>query len=127
MEFESRKSYFIRDLIVRVLLIVLFIFLLMFLFPMPNLTPFYDAIFNNNVQTMKDAAEKWYTTDRMPANEGDVEKLTLQEMIDKHLILPKSALLQVTKNIIKASENFQAPGKDIYFLKLFIHGKTLKF
>ena len=88
MEFENRKSYFIRDLIVRVLLIVLFIFLLMFLFPMPNLTPFYDAIFNNNVQTMKEAAEKWYTTDRMPENEGDTEKLTLQEMLDKKLVLP---------------------------------------
>lgn len=88
MEIENRKSTFIRDLIVKVLLIVLFIFLLMFLFPMPNLTTFYDAIFNNNVQTMKDAAEKWYTTERMPQEEGDIEKLTLQEMLDKKLILP---------------------------------------
>lgn len=88
MELESRKSYFIRDLIVRILLIVLFIFLLMFLFPMPNLNPFYDAIFNDNVQTMKDAAEKWYTTDRMPEKEGEIKKLTLQQMLDKKLILP---------------------------------------
>lgn len=88
MEIENRKSTFIRDLIVKVLLIVLFIFLLMFLFPMPNLTTFYDAIFNNNVQTMKNAAEKWYTTDRMPKEDGDIEKLTLQEMLDKKLILP---------------------------------------
>ena len=88
MEIENRKSTFIRDLVVRVLLIVLFIFLLMFLFPMPNLTPFYDSIFNNNVQSMKDAAEKWYTTDRMPEEVGDTSKLTLQDMLDKKLILP---------------------------------------
>lgn len=88
MEIDNRRSTFIRDLVVKVLLIVLFIFLLMFLFPMPNLTPFYDSIFNNNVQSMKDAAEKWYTTERMPEKEGQVSRLTLQDMLDKKLILP---------------------------------------
>ena len=83
-----KNSSFIRDLLVKVLLIVIFIFLLMYLFPMPNLSPFYSSIFNDNVQTMKDAAEDYFTKDRMPQNVGDSSKLTLQQMLDKKLVLP---------------------------------------
>ena len=83
-----RNSSFIRDLLVKVLLIVIFIFLLMYLFPMPNLKPFYSSIFNNNIQTMKDAAEDYYTVERMPKVEGKSTKMTLQEMIDQKLIIP---------------------------------------
>ena len=83
-----KNSTFIRDLLVKVLLVVIFIFLLMFLFPMPNLSPFYSSIFNDNVQTMKEAAEDYYTTDRMPTEEGKSTKMTLQEMLDNKLVLP---------------------------------------
>jgi len=83
-----KNSSFIRDLLVKVLLIVIFIFLLMYLFPMPNLNPFYSSIFNNNIQTMKDAAEDYYTTERMPEENGKSTKMTLQEMIDQKLIIP---------------------------------------
>ncbi|MBR3116769.1 MAG: hypothetical protein IKF36_02715 [Bacilli bacterium] len=83
-----KNSSFIRDLLVKLLLIVIFIFLLMYLFPMPNLSPFYNSIFNDNVQTMKNAAEDYYTTERMPKEEGKSTKMTLQEMLDKKLVLP---------------------------------------
>ena len=83
-----KNSTFIRDLLVKVLLIVIFIFLLMYLFPMPNLSPFYSSIFNDNVQTMKDAAEDYYTTERMPKDEGKSTKMTLKEMEEKKLVLP---------------------------------------
>lgn len=85
---ERRKSSFIRDIVIKVFLILLFVLLIILLFPMPNLTSFYDAVFNNNVQTMKDAAEDYFTKERMPENEGDKVKLTLQDMLDKKLILP---------------------------------------
>lgn len=88
MNIEKNNSTFIRDLLIKVVLIVIFVFLLTFLFPMPNLTTFYDAVFNDNVQTMKDAAEDWFTTERMPKEIGDEETLTLQDMLDKKLILP---------------------------------------
>lgn len=88
MDIEKNNSTFIRDLLIKVVLIVIFVFLLTFLFPMPNLTTFYDAVFNDNVQTMKDAAEDWFTTERMPKEVGDEETLTLQDMLDKKLILP---------------------------------------
>ena len=87
METRSNLS-FIRDLIIKIFLILLFVFLLTLLFPMPKLTPFYNRIFNDNVQTMKDAAENYFTKERMPEKVGDSSKLTLQQMIDKKLILP---------------------------------------
>lgn len=87
METRSRLS-FIRDLIIKIFLVLLFVFLLTLLFPMPKLTPFYNRIFNDNVQTMKDAAESYFTKERMPEKVGDSSKLTLQQMLDKKLILP---------------------------------------
>ena len=104
-----KNSNFFRDLLVKILLIVIFIFLLMYLFPMPNLQPFYSSIFNNNIQTMKDAAEDYYTTERMPKEDGKSTKMTLQEMIDDKLIIPfvdkdnkpcdtKRSYVKVTKN-----------------------------
>ena len=88
MDIERKNSSIIRDILIKVVLIVLFVFLLTFLFPMPNLTTFYDAVFNNNIQTMKEAAEDYFTTDRMPTELGKEETLTLQDMLDKKLILP---------------------------------------
>ena len=85
---ERTRGSFIRDLIVKIFLILLFVFLITLLFPMPNLTPFYNRIFNDNVQTMKDAAEDYFTKDRMPTKVGDSSKLTLQQMLDKKLVLP---------------------------------------
>ena len=113
MEIENRKSTFIRDLIVKVLLIVLFIFLLMFLFPMPNLTTFYDAIFNNNVQTMKEAAISYYTTPRLPEKIGDEKKMTLSDMLKNNLVLSFSDskgkqcdLLESYVSITKMSDEY---------------------
>ena len=85
---ERTRSHFIRDLIVKILLILLFVFLITLLFPMPNLTPFYNRIFNDNIQIMKDAAEDYFTNERMPEKVGDSSKLTLAQMIDKKLVLP---------------------------------------
>ena len=46
---ETRKSTVIRDLIIKIFLILLFVFLITILFPMPNLTAFYDSVFNENI------------------------------------------------------------------------------
>ena len=41
---EIRKSSIVRDLIIKIFLILLFVFLITILFPMPNLTAFYDSV-----------------------------------------------------------------------------------
>ncbi len=111
---ERRESFSVRDLILQVLFIVLFVFILIWLFPTKSymkkyiesnkdsnttntvvesgydfeqLAVLYNQIFANNVSTMKEAAVGYYTTDRLPEKVGDTEKLTLQQMYDKHLVL----------------------------------------
>ena len=85
---EERRGITIKDLLIRLILIIIFIFLLIWLFPMPNLKPLNNQIFADNVARMKDVAKSYYTTERLPKNVGDSKKMTLQEMIDNHLILP---------------------------------------
>ena len=87
-EKNSNASTFIRDLLVKLLLIVIFIFLLMKLIPMPDMTAFKDSVFSNNINSMKDAAKSYYTTERMPSETGKSSKMTLQEMLDQNLLLP---------------------------------------
>ena len=84
---ENGRSYFFRDLIVKILLVLLFIFLLMWLFPMPNLNPFYDKIFTQNMNSMTDAARSFYTVARLPQKEGETSKLTLGDMISNKMLI----------------------------------------
>lgn len=89
---EEKRSYKIGinwgDLAIKLILLVLFIFLLIWLFPKQNLNTFYDKVFNENIQTMKNAARDYYTTARLPENIGESTKMTLQEMLNSKLILP---------------------------------------
>lgn len=105
--YEERKDKFsVKDLVLQILFISLFVFLLLWLFPTKsdlnklNLgsnkssssdntnTVLYDRIFNENIIAMKDAAKSYYTTPRLPQNVGDKVKMTLGEMLDKKIILP---------------------------------------
>jgi hypothetical protein len=106
--YDERKDKFsIKDLIVQILLITLFVFLLMWLFPTKadlsklklgsnttinnsngDLAVLVDRIFNENIISMKDGAKAYYTTPRLPAEIGGKVKMTLGEMLDKHIILP---------------------------------------
>ena len=84
---ENERSYFFRDLIVKILLVLLFVFLLMWLFPMPNLNPFYDRIFTQNINSMTDAAKSYFTVARLPQNEGESKKLTLNDMLTNKMLV----------------------------------------
>lgn len=86
-EEHDNRNYFFRNLIVKILLVLLFVFLLMWLFPMPNLSPFYDKIFKENVDTMTEAARNYYTTARLPQKENETKTLTLQEMLNNKMVL----------------------------------------
>ena len=85
---ERRNSVNWKDLIIKIILVVLFIFLLFWIIPRPNLNPFYDRIFNANIQTMQLTARNHYTVDRLPNNIGDSKSMTLQEMLNNKMILP---------------------------------------
>lgn len=101
---NTNNNFSMKNVILQFLFIALFIFLLMWLFPLKsdlnnavqNLNDnevevnnvLYDRIFNENVIAMKDAAKSYLTTPRLPQKVGDKVKLTLGEMLDKKIILP---------------------------------------
>lgn len=85
---EFRLSVNWKDVIIKVILLILLIFLLIWLIPKPQqIDTFYDRVFNENIQTMKDAAKSYYTIDKLPTNIGDNSSMTLKQMIDKHMVL----------------------------------------
>ena len=86
---EKNPGIVWKDLIVKVIFFVIFILILMWLFPkVPNMTAFYSNVFRENISYMQDAAKSYYTNERLPKNVGDMAEMTLQDMIDKNLIIP---------------------------------------
>lgn len=89
---ERTERFSIRDVILQVLFVALFILLLVWLFPSKSfinkkVDPLLDTIFRENIMSMKEAAKDYYTLSRLPQKVGDVTKLTLGEMLDKKLLL----------------------------------------
>ena len=76
-----------KNIFIKVALLILIIILIIWLIPNKSNNPLYDKIFNDNIQTMKEAARNYYTIDKLPVNVGESTKLTLQEMLDKHMLL----------------------------------------
>ena len=87
-EEEEKRSFPLRDFLIKLILIIIFVVLLVWLLPIPDLTGLNSRIFNANVGEMKDAAISYFTTDRLPQKEGDSVTLTLQQMLDMKLLLP---------------------------------------
>lgn len=90
---ERKDNFSIKDIVLQILFVIVFIFILMWLFPSKefvkdSLQPLYDRIFNENILMMKDAAKSYYTDPRLPQNVGDKVSMTLGEMLDKKIILP---------------------------------------
>lgn len=102
---NDEKGFVLTDVILQLLFLVLFIFVLIWLFPTKgfvnnlqkqfaantNTQDFnilYNKIFNENLISMKEAAINYYTTPRLPKNVGDKVSMSLGEMLDKKIVLP---------------------------------------
>lgn len=85
---EENRGFTIKDLLIRLILIIVFIFLLIWLFPMPDLKPLNNQIFADNIDRMKNVAKTYYTVERLPKDINQSKRMTLKEMIDNKLILP---------------------------------------
>lgn len=99
--YNEQTNFSVKNVILQFLFVALFIFILIWLFPLKSdikklsdnvdnsdLSVLTDRIFNENIISMKDAAKSYYTTPRLPKNVGDKVKMTLDEMLDKKIILP---------------------------------------
>ena len=113
---ERRDSFSLRDIILQILFVALFIFILMWLFPTKkfvtnyvdstiedavknalgdyefgggiNSEAFANQLFNQNVMMMKNSAKDYFTLSRLPEKNGDQVKITLKQMLDEKIILP---------------------------------------
>lgn len=101
--YEEKKKLSLRDIIVQLALVILFVLILVWLFPTKgyvdknyvsgeefnnHLEALYGRLFADNVDSMKVAAQSYFTTSRLPKNVGDSVTLTLQDMLDKKMVLP---------------------------------------
>ena len=77
---ENKSGLTVKDLLIRLVLIVIFIFLLIWLFPMPDLKPLNNQIFADNIDRMKDVAKSYYTVERLPQDFNTSKKMTLKEI-----------------------------------------------
>ena len=103
---ERRNSFSFKDIILQLLLVILFVFIMIWLFPTKNylkenfvgkdelsseiamqLEGLYGRLFTDNIESMRDAAEGYFTNERLPKNIGDSVTLTLDEMLENKLVL----------------------------------------
>ena len=75
-----------KSLILKLILVILVVLLIIWIFPMPKLDTFYNKVYNDNLNTMKEASESYFTSDKLPSNTGDSVTLKLQDMLDKKLV-----------------------------------------
>lgn len=89
---NNNKS--LKTVFFKIILVVLFIFVLMLLFPTKGfMTNYIDKKtmqndnFNSNIIAMATAGSGYFTGSRLPKNVGDKEKLTLKEIYDKKMMV----------------------------------------
>ncbi len=87
---NEKKGFSLLDLIVKIIFAALFIFILVWLFQkkVPNMAPFYSNVFRENIAYMQEAGESYFTDDKMPKEIGQEEKISLDSMIQRKLIIP---------------------------------------
>lgn len=88
----------LKGIFIKIVLVVLFIFVLMMLFPTKGFVTNYvdekvkesligNDNFNNNLLAMATAGSGYFTSSRLPENTGDKVKMTLGEMYDNKLLV----------------------------------------
>ena len=84
-----------------------------------SLNALTSQIFADNLDKMKEAAISYYTTDRLPSEVGDSDKMTLSDMIGKKIIV---ALIDKNNKAIDVEKSYVKITKtdDEYILKVNI-------
>ena len=141
-EYEKRGFPF-RNFLLKLILIIVFVFLLCWLLPkfmVPAITKSLNEngkncttatcensgikaltsqIFADNLEKMKNAAISYYTNERLPKNVGESDKMTLSDMIGKKIITPlidkNNKAVDVEKSYVKITKV-----DDEYILKVNI-------
>ena len=106
----ERRGFPFRDFILKLVLVIIFVFLLCWLLPKfikpvvnyntkdgkactsstcdtTGISALTSQIFADNLERMKEAAISYYTDERLPKNVGDSDTMTLSDMIGKKIII----------------------------------------
>lgn len=112
---ENNRNFALKNFVLKLLLIVILVFLIIWLFPTKSyvnnlidskLGTSKEQIFNTNINTMKEAAISYYSGERLPETSS---KITLEEMLNKNLLIEfkdsnnkkcdtKKSYAKITKN-----------------------------
>lgn len=135
-EYESRGFPF-KNFLLKLILIIIFVFLLVWLLPKfivptinenleknnntnnTEISALASQIFYNNLEKMKDAAISYYTNERLPQEIGQSDTMTLSDMIGKKIITP---LIDKNNNAVDVEKSYVKITKteDEYILKVNI-------
>ena len=138
-EYE-RRGFPFRDFILKLILVIIFVFLLVWLLPKfitptvnyntkgykncpastcdtSGINALTSQIFADNLERMKDAAISYYTDERLPKEVGESDKMTLSDMIGKKIIIAlidkNNKACDVEKSYVKITKM-----NDEYLLKV---------
>ncbi len=129
-DYEDKRSYPIRNLLIGLILVVVFVLLLVWLLPTSKvdldgfkhvngkLDILTDRIFAANVDSMKGAAINYYSVDRLPKEKGDKVKLSLKEMLDKKLLLEMNDKNGKACDVNASYVEVEKTGKESYEMKV---------
>ena len=138
---ENNSNFALKDIILKILFGILFVFIVIWLFPTKSyvnnlvdqkLGTSGNQVFSNNIKSMKEAALTYYTGDRLPENTDDKVKMTLESMLNKNLLVEfkdsngktcdaKNSYVEVTKNVSDYSMkvNLECSDKKTYVMSYF--------
>lgn len=91
--YEENRRFSWTNLFIKLIIVVIFILFVVWLLSLStkglnnSLNVLTDNIMKENITQMKEVGREYFTIERLPENVGDIEKITLQEMYDKHLLL----------------------------------------
>ena len=105
---DKKDGFSLKDIAIQVLIIILFVFILIWLFPtksyvdklasnssngsISDISNQYitNAVFIENMKTLRETAKDYYSLEKMPTEIGTEHKvgITLKEMLEKKLLLP---------------------------------------
>lgn len=124
---ERRSTFTVRDIIIQLFMVILFILIMIWLFPTKSylsenfvgkdelqseiseqLQALYGRLFADNLESMRDAAQGYFTNARLPQKIGDSVTLTLEEMLEKKLVLSfkdsNNETCDVNKSYVKVTK-----------------------
>lgn len=91
--YEENRKFSWTNLFIKLIIIAIFVLFVVWLLSLStkglneSLNVLTDNIMGTNINQMKEVGREYFTIERLPEKVGDIEKITLREMYDKHLIL----------------------------------------